>query len=278
MRLPCSYLYVPATRPERVVSALRAGADAVIVDLEDTVPIGRKVGARGQAIEALAEAAAWDVELWVRINAPPLREDDARAMAGLPNLTGLVVAKAETPEELIELAALLAGLDSALILEPLIESAPAVLSARELARAPRVRRMHLGEVDLAADLGVEPGPDDLELLWARSVVVAASAAEGLEAPLGPVSTDFRDLDTFRAGTQAIRRLGFWGRACIHPAQVEVVNEVFSPTSEELAWADDVTARLAAAERAGSGVAVDAAGRMIDEAVARRARRVLDRHE
>jgi citrate lyase subunit beta/citryl-CoA lyase len=278
MRLPCSYLYVPATRPERVASAVRAGADAVIVDLEDTVPIGRKVGAREQAVEALAEAAAWGVELWVRINAPPLREDDVRAMAGLPNLTGLVVAKAETPEELIELAALLAELDSALILEPLVESAPAVLTVRELARAPRVRRMHLGEVDLAADLGVDPGPDDLELLWARSVVVSESAAEGLEAPLGPVSTEFRDLGTFRAGTQAIRRLGFWGRACIHPAQVDVVNEVFSPTSEELAWADDVTARLAAAERAGSGVAVDAAGRMIDEAVARRARRVLDRRE
>jgi citrate lyase subunit beta/citryl-CoA lyase len=136
--------------------------------------------------------------------------------------------------------------------------------------------MHSAVGDLAADLDVTPGPDDVELLWARSTLVAASAAGGAEAPVGPVSTDFRDLDAFRAQTEAVRRLGFWGRACIHPAQIPAANEVFVPSSERVAGARDVLARLEAADRDDSGVTLDADGRMIDEAVARTARRLVAR--
>ncbi|MFI5429814.1 aldolase/citrate lyase family protein [Aeromicrobium sp. UC242_57] len=148
-----------------------------------------------------------------------------------------------------------------------------MLRAAEIAAAPRVHRLQVGEADLRADLGVTLGPDERELLWVRSQIVVTSAAAGIAPPIAPVSTDFRDLDALRASTEALARLGFVGRACIHPAQVAVVNDVFTPSAEAIAEAEEVLAALAAA---GSGVAVDSRGRMLDEAVARQARRVLAR--
>lgn len=154
---------------------------------------------------------------------------------------------------------------------PLVESAAGLLAAAQLATAPRVTHVQLGEADLTADLGLDPDDDGTELLFARSTVVTASAAAGIQPPLGPVSTDFRDLTAFRAGTERLRRLGFAGRACIHPSQVPVVDEVFRPSRAAVDAARDVVERLAGA---GNGVALDSGGRMIDEAVARQARRVL----
>ena len=110
----------------------------------------------------------------------------------------------------------------------------AVLRAGEIARAPRVQRLQIGEADLRADVGVTPGADERELLYVRSHVVLASTAAGIAPPIAPVSTNFRDLDAFRASTEALARLGFVGRACIHPAQVAIANEVFTPTAEQVA--------------------------------------------
>ncbi|MFC6929162.1 aldolase/citrate lyase family protein [Actinomadura yumaensis] len=132
----------------------------------------------------------------------------------------------------------------------------------------------MGEADLRADLGVEPGPDGRELLFARSQVVMASAAARIEAPIAPVSTDFRDLDSLRASTLALKRLGFQGRACIHPDQLPVVNAVFTPSAQEVARARDLVERYDAAIAAGTGVCLDERGRLVDEAVVRSARRLL----
>jgi citrate lyase subunit beta/citryl-CoA lyase len=104
--------------------------------------------------------------------------------------------------------------------------------------------------------------------------VLVSAAAGIEPPVGPVDTNFRDVDALRDSTRAVKRLGYVGRACIHPAQAAVVNEVFTPTADEVAAARDVIARFEAAMAAGDGVCLDAQGRMVDEAVVRQARRVL----
>jgi citrate lyase subunit beta/citryl-CoA lyase len=274
--LPRSALYVPGDRPDRFAKALASGADAVILDLEDAVAPDAKARAR-EAVAAFlaAEGGPPGAELWVRLNAGAARERDVAAVAGAVALTGVCPAKAEDRGELDALDALLRahGAGDGVLVEPLLESAAALFAARELAAAPRVRRLQLGEADLAADLGATPGPGDAELLWARSVAVAASAAAGAQAPLGPVSVELRDLAAFRASTEAVARLGFGGRACIHPAQVTVVNAVFTPDDERVAWARDVLARL---EAAGGGVATGADGRMLDEAVARAARRVLAR--
>ncbi|WP_436529454.1 aldolase/citrate lyase family protein [Actinoplanes sp. HUAS TT8] len=187
-------------------------------------------------------------------------------------LRGLVVAKA-TLEQVTALGALLDESDPAgrLGLVPLLETPQAILAAAGIAAAPRVTRMQIGEADLAAELGVSPGEDERELLFARSAVVLASAAAGIEPPAAAVTTDFRDLDALRRSTRALKRLGFRGRACIHPAQIPIVHEVFTPSEPEVAAARDLVARF---EAAGGGVCLDARGRMVDLAVVRDARRTL----
>jgi citrate lyase subunit beta / citryl-CoA lyase len=256
-----------AKAPER-------GADALIVDLEDAVAARAKDRARDQVADWLDERphGGGRPQIWVRINPGPRGLEDLGAVA-VPAVTGVCVAKAETR---VGLAAIDAALVEApwIALSPILESAAAVLGARALADLPRVVRLQLGEADLRADLGVDPGPEELELLWARSQVVLASAAAGIGPPLGPVSTEIRDLAALRRSTEALRRLGFHGRACVHPAQLPAVNEVFTPSAEELARARALVERF---ERSSSGVVLDERGRMVDEAVIRQARRVLATH-
>ncbi|MEV6968248.1 CoA ester lyase [Hamadaea sp. NPDC051192] len=273
-----SYLYVPADAPDKLAKAATRGADALIVDLEDAVPYARKSQAR-EAAAAFVRAAS-GLAVWVRINPGPAGHDDARAVAW-PGLAGLCVAKTQTPDELAVLDAVLTDVErdrgvrlGSTPVVPLLETGAAVLDAVRIAQAPRVARLQLGEADLAADLGITPGPDERELLAVRSHVVLASAAAGIDPPVAPVSTNFRDLDALRDSTFALRRLGFSGRACIHPAQLPIVHEVFTPTAQEIAAAADLVARFDAAQASGSGVCLDAAGRMVDEAVVRAARRLL----
>ena len=272
--IPRSHLYVPGNAADKLAKALDRGADAVIVDLEDAVPVAGKEQARGAVAAWLATLSGTDdTEVWVRVNPGSLREADVRAVAVHPAVTGLCLAKTESPAEVADVDRLLVSLRSAAVLSPLLESAAAVLAAPAIAAAPGVARLQVGEADLLAELGVTAGDDERELLHVRSTVVLASAAARIDPPVGPVSTDFRDLDRLRASTEALRRLGYSGRACIHPAQVAVVNEVFTPGADELARAHDV---IACHEAAGGGVAVDAAGRMVDEAVVRSARRTVGR--
>ena len=146
-----------------------------------------------------------------------------------------------------------------------------MLSAPAIARAPRVVRLAIGEADLRAELGVDPSEDERELAAIRTQIVLASAAAGIEPPIGPVSTDFTDLDAFRRSTEALRRLGFGARATIHPAQVGIVNEAFTPTAAAIAQARRLVDRY---ESSGGGVLLDDEGRMVDEAVVRAARRTL----
>lgn len=270
---------MPGDAPDKLAKAAGRGADAVIVDLEDAVPPAGKDAARS-AVAAFLRSAPPGVAWWVRINPGRLGHVDAATVVG-PGLAGLCVAKAESAAELTALDEVLGAAESAAELPagttavvPLLESAAAVVAALDIARAPRVRRLQLGEADLRADLGVTLGPDERELLFVRSQVVLASAAVGIEPPVAPVSTDFRDLVALRASTMALRRLGFVGRACIHPAQVAVVNEAFTPAPDEVATAADLLARFDAAVRDGVGVCLDARGRLVDEAVVRSARRLL----
>ncbi|MFI0369230.1 HpcH/HpaI aldolase/citrate lyase family protein [Actinomadura sp. 1N219] len=264
-----SALYVPGDRPEKLAGSLTRGADALIADLEDAVAPEAKPTARRTMTAWLATLPQDAPEIWIRINPGKAGHEDLHALEpGLHAVTGICVAKTETPDDLAAIDDLL---PPQIALCPVLESATAVLGAPEIAQAARVVRLQLGEADLCADIGVDPGADERELLWPRSQIVLASAAAGIDPPLGPVSTDFRDLDRLAESTRALRRLGFQGRACIHPAQLPVVNEVFTPSPDELAQARALVARF---EAAGSGVVVDESGRMVDEAVIRRARRTL----
>lgn len=270
-QLARSALYVPGDAPDKVAKALERGADEVIVDLEDAVAPARKEYARQVVSEWLAGLAEPASRIWVRINPGQGQRADVEAVASSGALTGLVVAKTESRADLVAVDELLTELGSAAVLVPLLESAGAVLAAAEISAGPRVKRLQTGEADLRADIGVTPGRDERELLYTRSHVVLTSRAAGVDPPMAPVSTEFRDVAAFRASTEALARLGFFGRACIHPAQVVVANEVFTPDPDEVAWARGVISTL---DSSAAGVSVDSRGQMIDEAVVRQARRVL----
>lgn len=264
--VPTSYLYVPGDRPERFAKALATGAGAVILDLEDAVAVPAKADARAAVVDHLQTPAA-GVEQWVRVNTGDLGRGDLDAVAALPGLTGVFVPKA-TRASLDELAAVARIARCALI-----ETAAAVLDLPSVAAADGIVALAMGEVDLAAELGIEPSPDERELWPFRMQVVAASAAAGRRAPIGPVSTAVHDPYGLRASTAALRRAGFEARQAIHPGQVRVINEVMAPSTEELETAE---ALLQLAEAAGGGVCVDEHGHMVDEAVLRKARHTLAR--
>lgn len=267
-----SYLYVPADHQDRLAKSVERGADAVIADLEDGVAPADKDAARRHVADWLATAdPAIGPQRWVRIDPDAAPADIAAAASA--TLTGVLVAKAD--------AAVLAAVDRLLTetetgldlpagriaVIPLIETAAALLEAIAVARSPRVLRLGIGEVDLTADLGLRPGADATELAPLRFQVVAASAAAGIARPLGPTSTDFRDLAAFERSAELLLRQGFRARTAIHPAQLPVIHTVFTPGQQELADARDLLRRFRAA---GGGVAVDARGRMIDAAVIRSA--------
>lgn len=279
--IPRSYLYVPGNDPAKLAKATQRGADALIVDLEDAVPADAKDAARAIVAAWLPDADAASVEIWVRVNPGPLGLLDVAAVAGA-KLRGVMVAKTESVAELaaIDEALSTAEREQGLVLGsigvvPLLESASAVLAAQEIARAPRVVRLQVGEADLAADIGLTPSADESEWAAIRSQTVLISAAAGISPPVAPVSTNFRDLEAYAESTRALSRRGFVGRACIHPAQIAVANEIFTPTDEVVGGARELVRLFDDAVSQGVGVIVGPDGRMIDEAVVRQARRVIE---
>jgi citrate lyase subunit beta/citryl-CoA lyase len=281
-RLPRSYLYVPALAGDKLAKAVVRGADALVVDLEDAVPVDRKAEGRAAAGAWLANLEDVDLgsgEIWARVNAGEVGEEDLAALP-LSVLTGICVPKVSGPGDLSALQARLKERQTGqppgpLWLQPLIETAQGVLAAERIARVAGVRRLQLGEVDLGAELGIDRGGDESEFLLARSQLVLASAAAGIDPPVAPVSVDFGDVEAFAASTRALKRLGYRGRACIHPAQVKVANEVFTPSGADLERARSLVRGSELAAAAGSGVWRDAHGAMADEAVVRAARRLLE---
>lgn len=274
--LPRSYLYVPGNAAEKLAKALIRGADALIVDLEDAVPVSQKDAARHAVVAWLVQQPIGaSTELWVRVNSGPLREVDVEALADIPQLTGIILAKVEDAEDVIATGELLAAAgDTTTLLMPLIETASAVLAAHAIASAPRVHQLQIGEVDLTGETGIIPGEDESELAGIRTMIVLASTAAKINPPVGPVSRITSDMDAFEISTQRARRQGFMGRACIHPAQVPVAHAVFTPSDVEVAEAQSVIRLVEAAEAQGSGVVLDEAGRMVDPAVLHAAHRTL----
>jgi citrate lyase subunit beta / citryl-CoA lyase len=266
-----SYLYVPGDDPRRIEKALVTGADAVVVDLEDSVAPNRKEEARNNAARVLESGPARPV--FVRINAPgsELAARDIAAVAAL-HLSGLRLPKVESLESVRLVAKTLEALRSEAGIQCLIESALGLELALEIARShERVAGISLGEADLAADLGVR---DEAGLLYARSRIVSASRAAGLPGPVQSVYTNVKDLDGLRRSTEEGKNMGFVGRSAIHPSQVPIINEVFTPTEEEVAEAQELLDRLEGEAGSGTGAFVLEDGRFVDRAVVESARRTL----
>ncbi|MGW2228931.1 HpcH/HpaI aldolase/citrate lyase family protein [Streptomyces formicae] len=266
---PLTWLYVPGDRPGVVAKALLAGADVVIVDLEDAVAPDRKEYARSATAELLAEPPP--VPVHVRVNAldGPLAEADLRAIAPLPGVAGLRLPKVTSRGDVVRVAERAAPADGgAPALHALIESALGLEHAFAIATAhPALHGLSIGEADLRADLGVR---EEVGLDWARSRVVVAARAAGLAPPAQSVHPDIRDLEGLAASCARGRALGFLGRAAIHPRQLPVIERAYLPTPEEVERAEEIT--KAATTDEGALALPD--GRFVDRAVVEGARRTL----
>ncbi|HEV8623103.1 MAG TPA: CoA ester lyase [Acidimicrobiia bacterium] len=271
-------LFVPGDRPERVRKAVELGVDAVIIDFEDAVAPGQKAMARQVTADLLRELRTGCCVL-VRVNGPgdpDLLAADVEALHPCwVAVDGLVLPKAESPDQVRHLEALLVSAGSQASVVPIVETARGVENAVRLAAAsPRVATLVFGSADLSAELGVVPSAEGLELLMARSRVVLACAAAGLARPIdGPWLVLDDDAGLAESARQA-RRLGFGGKAAIHPQQLAAIREAFSPTADEVAWARRVLDAFDASLESGVGAVKLADGTFVDAPVADRARSIL----
>jgi citrate lyase subunit beta/citryl-CoA lyase len=256
-----SYLFVPGDRPERYAKALAAGADAVIIDLEDAVAPSAKEAAR----DALRAWLTPEQAVLVRVNsADTAWFADDLALAGLPGVAGIVLPKAERPETIARL--MQQGAQAVL---PLIESALGFHNALELARQPGVERLLFGSIDFSVDLGLTEGVEELQ--YFRSQLVLVSRLAGILPPVDGVTTTLDDLTRITDDTRRARRNGFGGKLCIHPRQVAPVNTAFAPSAEEAAWA----ARVLQAVENTDGAAVALDGKMVDRPVILQAQAIME---
>lgn len=269
-----SFLYVPGDRADRIKKALASDADAVLIDMEDAVSPTMKDIARDNVRTLLDDTNVDGCQVWVRVNAGDTGRADLAALLGrTTRLSGLVLAKCETVAWLDEVAA---AIDDRVAVSPLIESAAAVRRIDALCAHPRVQQCHLGEIDLAADLGARLGGGEQLVDHARRELVYASAAAEILAPIGGVHADVRDQDALLRTSNQLADLGFNGRPAIHPTQIAAINAAFTPSAEETSDAARVVAEYERALASGVGAIADADGSMVDEAVVRRARRLLAR--
>jgi citrate lyase subunit beta/citryl-CoA lyase len=281
-------LFAPGNHPRRIEKAFTLGADAVILDLEDSVPPAEKVAARGAVARALA--APRTCRGYVRVNSmgtPYCYGDLVATVAS--GVDGVVLPKVESAADLHAIDWLIANLErekgvqiGALDLIPIIETSwgvsrlERVLQARTLkpySGVWRVRRVAFGAADLSADLGISPAPDEAELAHARARVVLVSRAAGLEGPLDSPWFQLKDVEGFRHAIARSRRAGFQGRLCIHPDQVGPANEGYAPTPDEIATAERIVTAFRAAEAAGAA-AIQVDGQMVDYPIVQRAERLL----
>ncbi|CAA9474099.1 MAG: Similar to citrate lyase beta chain, 2 [uncultured Rubrobacteraceae bacterium] len=291
-----SLLAVPASSRKMVEKALASEADTIFLDLEDAVAPGRKTGARRDVVRAVKELDWGGRPRMFRVNASDTRwfyRDviEVAEEAG-DALDAVLVPKVDRPEDLRAVAVLLDGIELEVGLEPgkikleaQVETAEGLTNIDAVARSTgRLRALHFGPGDFAASLGApqtslgtrdgwdEAYPGHRFGYVMQRIVVAARAA-GLRAVDGPVA-DHRDEEGLAEACRVARSLGFDGKWCIHPAQVPAVNEIFSPTRDEIEWARRVIRAYEEAGAAGSG-AVSLDGQMVDAASIRMARNTLD---
>jgi citrate lyase subunit beta / citryl-CoA lyase len=277
-----SLLFVPAIQPTMLARAAERGADAIVIDLEDSVPPNDKERARAAAAEAVPGLARDGLPVWVRVNPSQrlLTKPDLRAVVS-PALTGVLLPKAMSRNHIHYVEALLRDAEALNGVEPgatkliaMIEGAAALLACQEIATAsPRLVALAFGGEDYCLDLGVERTRGGHELQYPRSHIAVCARAAGVLA-IDTIYDDFRDEAGLRADTEAARSVGFHGKLVIHPNQIGTVNGIFRPTPEAVEYARRIVEAHEAAIEAGDG-AIHIEGRMIDRPVADRARRVIE---
>ncbi len=283
-----SFLFAPGNHARRVEKALTLGADAVILDLEDAVATAEKAATRKLAVEALARPRTG--KAYIRVNAIGTEWCLGDLMEIVkPGLDGIVLPKVESAADLRTIDWLIANLErerglptGGIDLMPIIETAAGfsrldrIFGARSLKDygGPwRVKRMAFGAADFTNDVGMTWSPGEEELTSLRVNLIVASRAAGIEPPIDTVWVRMQDVAGLKTSVERSKHLGFQGRMCIHPDQVKVVNETFTPSTEEETRARKIVEAFKAAEAAGQA-AIQVEGSMVDYPVFHRAERVL----
>lgn len=268
----CTFLFVPGHQPERFDKALNSGAEAVILDLEDAVPLAHKALAR----QAISSAwSTWSLtqraRVLVRMNALNTQAgvDDLSWLATLKDLSVVMVSKTESPADVMQVAQ---AVGPHVQLIPLIETALGVRSLDAVSQSPHVLRLALGHLDLQADLGMACDADEVELGPIRLQMVMASRCAALPPPIDGVTTNTQDMRVVHADALRSRRYGFFAKLCIHPNQLSAVRDAFAPSEAQQIWAS----RVLSAEAAAGGGAFTLDGKMVDPPVIRLAQQILSR--
>ena len=281
MELLRSLIFVPGNRPNMLERARIFNADGVIIDLEDSVPGAEKDHARELASQWVPELHREGQRVMVRVNSldTGLARDELAAVIG-PQLYGVSIGKVESVWDLREMDRIIGALEPAAGLEPgriklipWIESARAVMTAYQIATAStRIVAIAFGAEDYTHDMGVQRTDGGEEAHFPRAMVAVAARAAGV-ASLDTPFARFRDPDGLRQESRVACQLGYNGKFAIHPSQLDVINEIFSPSPEDVEYARQVVDAWDRAEASGRG-SVDLNGRMIDVPVVKRARNLL----
>ena len=277
-----SFLFTPANHPRRVEKVFQVGADAVILDLEDAVAISEKPAARQDVVNAFSSRPDSATRHYVRVNSidTPYCEEDIKATVG-PWLDGVVLPKVESRACLNELERMLAAAEAeqgltvgSLDVMPIIETARGVESAKKIATADsRIKRMAFGGGDYTLDLNYEWEADEAVLSYARAKLSHASRLGDLEPPIDTVVLQIKDNDRFLQSARRGKQFGFGGKLCIHPDQIPLTHEVFTPSEAEIAHARAVVAAFEAAEAEGSA-SIQLDGYFIDYPIVYKSQRIL----
>jgi len=270
MEFARSWLYVSAAHPERFDKALSSEADAVVLDLEDSVAESHKAFARDAVVDFVSQHP--DRRVVLRVNSPDsgFLTDDLLAIRSLP-LGAIRVPKVRYRSDIDLVHASLRGQVANVELQPIIETAQGVVNLGEILQHGQVRRVCLGEGGLSTELRV-PDRAVLSSIWMQAVVL--SAAERRWSPIQGVYPNLDDEEGLQASTLKGKAMGLYGRSVIHPKQVAVVNDIFTPTPAEIDKAREVTSSLEAARSAGSGGVRLADGRFVDAPALLAAERTL----
>ena len=283
-----SFLFAPGNHARRVEKALALGADAVILDLEDAVAVAEKIGTRKTVLEALARPRR--CKGYVRVNGltTPWCLGDLLAIVQ-PGVDGIVLPKVESASDLRIADWLIGNLErerglpaGGIDLMPIIETATGfaqldrILDMRGLtvhSGACRAKRVSFGAGDFTHDVGMTWTPGEEELADLRVRLIVASRAAGLEAPIDTVWIHLQDAQAMRRSVERSLRMGFQGRLCIHPDQVSLVHEVFTPTAAEIARAERLVQAFQKAEAEGLA-AIQVDGVFVDYPIVHRAQKIL----
>jgi len=276
-----TYLFAPGNHERRVEKAMGLRADVVILDLEDAVAISEKKSTRNLINKTLDQPR--NCAVFVRVNAYDTEfcYGDICSIVS-ENLDGIVLPKLESLEDLRAIDWLLTNLEKerglphrSIDLMPIIETAGGLVNIREIANADtRVRRLAFGGGDYTRDLGMQWTLKEDELLPVRSEMVLASRFGKLEPPVDTVFIHIKEHDAFKASCLNILGLGFQGKMCIHPDQVPVTNEIFTPSADEVRWSKRIISEFGEAEKAGvASIQID--GYFVDYPIVEKAQRTVD---